>query len=114
MPGGNKWATRRAYSGWIAWPVIIPSFQDGGPMERVRRRIFCCLAACALAGGAMTAAVPAASGASTACGSACFTFWAEEYGLTYVMAVPASSYQQGSIVSLGAYGNHTSEDFESE
>jgi hypothetical protein len=83
-------------------------------MERVRRRIFCGLAACALAGGAMTAAAPAASGASTACGSACFTFWAEEYGTTYVMAVPAADYEQGSVVTLGAEGNHSSEDFQSE
>jgi hypothetical protein len=82
-------------------------------MERVKRRILGCLAACTLAGGAMTAAVPAASAASTACGSACFSFWSEEYGTTLVMDVPATSYQQGSIVALGEKGNTTTEDFES-
>jgi hypothetical protein len=82
-------------------------------MERVRRRIFAGLAACALTGGAITAAMPDASAATTACGSSCFTFAADEYGDTYVSAIPAQDAEQGSVVTLARSGNYSSEDFSS-
>lgn len=84
-------------------------------MERVNRRIFAGLAACALAGGAITAVMPAASAATTECGSGCFTFYAgEEYGDSYVMDVPAADAEQGSVVTLAPPGNYSKEDFVSD
>jgi len=82
-------------------------------MERVSRRIFGGLAAAALAGGTITAAVPVAGAATTQCGSACFTFAAREYGETYVSAIQARLVGQGSVVTLAGSGNYKSEDFRS-
>jgi hypothetical protein len=82
-------------------------------MERVKRRIFASLSAVALAGGAITAAAPLSSAATTQCGSSCITFAAEEYGSTYVAAIQARLVEQGSLVSLAGSANFKGEDFRS-
>jgi hypothetical protein len=56
--------------------------------------------------------VPAAGAATTQCGSGCATFGVEEYGATYVMAIPAQVAEQGSVVTLLRSGDYSSEDFE--
>jgi hypothetical protein len=80
-------------------------------MEQVKRGIFAGLAAVALAGGAVTAAAPAASAATTQCGSACFTFASGEYGESYVSAIQSRGPEQGSVVTLAGSGNFEGEDF---
>jgi hypothetical protein len=80
-------------------------------MEQVKRGIFAGLAAVALAGGAVTAAVPTASAATTQCGSSCFTFASGEYGESYVSAIQSRGPEQGSVVTLAGSGNFEGEDF---
>ena len=80
-------------------------------MEQVKRGIFAGLAAVALAGGAVTAAAPTASAATTQCGSACFTFASGEYGESYVSAIQSRGPGQGSAVTLAGSGNFEGEDF---
>ena len=80
-------------------------------MERVKRGIFAGMAAVALAGGAVTAAVPSASAATTQCGSGCFAFASGEYGETYVSAIQSRMPEQGSVVTLAGSGAYSGEDF---
>jgi hypothetical protein len=80
-------------------------------MELGKRWIFAGLAAVALAGGAVTAAAPTASAATTQCGSACFTFASGEYGESYVSAIQSRGPEQGSVVTLAGSGNFEGEDF---
>jgi hypothetical protein len=80
-------------------------------MEQVRRGIFAGMAAVALAGGAVTAAAPTASAATTQCGSGCFTFASGEYGETYVSAIQSRMPEQGSVVTLAGSGAYSGEDF---
>jgi hypothetical protein len=80
-------------------------------MERVKRGIFAGMAAVALAGGAVTAAVPSASAATTQCGSGCFAFASGEYGETYVSAIQSRMPEQGSLVTLAGSGEYSGEDF---
>jgi hypothetical protein len=80
-------------------------------MERVTRRIFAGRAACALAGGAVTAAVPAAGAATTQCGSACTTWLPYQEAPDNVLNSPGDT--QGSIIDLAGKGDHAGEDFKS-
>jgi hypothetical protein len=83
-------------------------------MERIKSRIFGGLAALALAGGALAAAGPEASAASTACGATCVTLASQAAGLGNVMAVYSPRFArpgQPQSVVLSAAGNVDSEDW---
>jgi hypothetical protein len=78
-------------------------------MERVNRKIFAGLAACALASGVITAMAPVAGAATTQCGSGCITWMPYEYSPDLVLNSTGDA--QGSIVTLAEKGAHAGEDF---
>jgi hypothetical protein len=80
-------------------------------MERVKRRIFAGLSAVALTAGAIAAAAPTVSAATTQCGSNCMTWAAQEYGSADVAAIQARLVEQGSLVTLAGSGLYSGEDF---
>jgi len=83
-------------------------------MERVKNKIFGCLAALALVAGATVAAVAAPSGnaATPACGASCVALYAQASGSGYVSAVSGGTAQIGQHVILSAAGPLSSEDWQ--
>jgi hypothetical protein len=82
-------------------------------MERVKNKVFACLAALALTGGATVAvSVPAGHAATVACGAACVAPYDQASGSGNVGAVSGGTAQIGQHVILSAAGPYSSEDWD--
>jgi hypothetical protein len=83
-------------------------------MERGKKRVFACLAALALAGGAFAALGPGANAASSACGSECLSLYAQSFGTSDVSAVLAAAAGKPQYIVLSAAADDESEDFQTD
>jgi hypothetical protein len=82
-------------------------------MERVKNKVFVCLAALALTGGAIVAiSVPAGHAATVACGVACVAPYDQASGSGNVSAVSGGTAQIGQHVILSVAGPNSSEDWD--
>lgn len=84
-------------------------------MSRQKRKAVASLAGLALTGGAclsLIAAAPAASAASSACGSSCIALYNQKFGSADVSAVSGGSAVPGQPVILAAAAPSTTEDWE--